>query len=367
MVKKKDATIEERPQSEETTVEENTTTEHPEEIAVTEKSEEIVVSAEYTAGIQLTSKFGIENPTPDFLDRYKDELQRLEKEEKSKSEMQQTLLDLPEDLQEKMSNIYRSMSGKKRGAIGGDTDTSSFLALRLYHGVGSDPMRPEDLPVGNFYSSAGNDFGKEFVGTVLAYTKGRAMLGDKNQGEDTSRPLCSSWDRKVGNSYGNCDVCPFRPWKDGKPNRCGNDILFYILDKDMTGIYTLRFSKTSEGGGRQLEKLAGTTFDLWSRWYRIYAEKQKSADGKMEYRVLKATPYNPPAGETALVPDELQTVCEMLSHSIVSKHILPRINAIYQDGAKARVDEEEGFGATPPEEGGDGDFSNVDTDSLSNI
>ena len=363
MVKKKDATTEERPQSEEVSVEKNNSIETEKE-----ESKEIVASViAPTAEIQLASKFGIENPTTEFISLYKDELQRLASEEKTKSELQQILMDLPEELQEKMSNIYRAMSGKKRGAIGGDTDTSSFLSLHLYHGVGTDPMRPEDLPVGNFYGSSGTDFGKEFVGTVLAYTKGRAMLGDKNLGEDTSRPLCSSWDRKVGNSYGDCDVCPFRPWKDGKINRCGNDILFYFLDKEMTGIYTLRFAKTSEGGGRQLAKLAGTTIDLWSRWYRIYAEKQKSGDGKQEYRVLKATPWTPPTGESALVPDALQNVCEMLSHSIVSKHILPRINTIYQDGAKARIDSNDGYSATPPEDGGDGDFSNVDTDSLSNI
>jgi len=349
----------------ETTAQERPATEEPKntEAATVENDNETALATLPPEDKKLTTAHGLEGAVPEFLENYRGELKRLDEDLPSKTQMQQILLDLPEHLQEKMMNIYRTMSGKKRGAIGGEQNDTTFLQLRLYHGVGSDPMRPEDLPVGNFYSSAGIDFGKEVICTPLAYTKGRALLGDRNRGEDTSRPICSSWDRKMGNTYGKCENCPYRPWKDGQPNRCSNDILFYLLDKDLTGIYTLRFSKTSESGGRQLAKLAGTTMDMWSRWYRVYAEKTKSSDGKQEYRVLKASPYT--GGDNdGFIPEALDPVCAMLCDNIVAKTILPRIHTMYQDGVKAQAEEDEGFSATPEESE---DFGKVDGDSLNSM
>jgi len=352
----------------ETTAPEHQKTETtPEEVTPAEQNNsETAIATIPPEDAALAKTFGLENPIPEFFDIYRGELTRLKDDALTKAQMQQILLSLPDTLQEKMMNIYRSMSGKKRGAIGGDQQETNLLQLRLYHGVGSDPMRPEDLAVGNFYSSAGISFGKEVICTPIAYTRGRALLGDRTRGEDTSRPICSSWDRKMGNTYGKCEKCPYRPWKDGQPNRCSNDIFFYLLDKDLTGIYTLRFSKTSESGGRQLAKLAGTTLDLWSRWYRVYAEKTKSSDGKQEYRVLKATPYaddNDP--DSGFTPEELHPVCEMLCDTLLSKTILPRIHTIYQDGIKAQAEgEEEGFSGSPDDSD---DFSNVDGDSLGSM
>jgi hypothetical protein len=202
---------------------------------------------------------------------------------------------LPATDQERMMELIRKLNPKKQGA---HTERTGFAPtiVRLFQGTGDDPLRPADLPPGHFYTSDSRALGKNFVGAVLGFYEGRILWPPQGQkGEGSSKvPLCVSMDRVKGSRYGECGTCPKANMQYNQGG-CTRDVCVYLLDKGMTGIYELHFSKTSEGAGNALIKVITKSENIWDRWITFSTEERKE-EGRRWF-VQKATPVT--EGETA--------------------------------------------------------------------
>ena len=268
-----------------------------------------------------------ENNTPLFLATYGDQVASVMSDTPSKSRINQIIDALPDEYADALASLIRRNMGKRKGMYT-DNDRPELPELRIFHGTGNDPNRPENIIPGHYYLTSRENVGKEFIGTLLTVYKGRTMWGDRDAGENTRMPVCHSMDRKVGTSFGLCDVCPNRPWKDGKMQRCSDDVIAYMLTKDLKEIVLVRFAKTSEAAGRQLIKFARRTEDNWSKWYSITAEAVVNQNDKTQrYFVMKAAPVE---GDGAYVDESLTDFCDMMCTVLEGNVILPGMANVYR-------------------------------------
>jgi hypothetical protein len=270
-----------------------------------------------------------DNNTPLFLQTFADRISTVTAALPDRRTVDRVIDALPDEYADKVASIIRRNMGKRRGLYA-DDDRPELTELRIFHGTGNDPNRPENIIPGQYYLTSKETVGKQFVGTVLAAYKGRTMWGDRDSGENMRMPVCQSMDRKVGSSFGYCDTCPNKPWRDGKMQRCSDDVVAYMLTKDLNDIVLVRFAKTSEGAGRQLIKFIRRTEQNWSKWYSITADATVNQNDKNQrYYVMKVSPVE---GEEkdVYVPDELQAFCDMMSAIIEANIMLPGMAHVYR-------------------------------------
>lgn len=278
--------------------------------------------------VSLAAKLG-ENNTPFFLAKYQERIASVTAELPDKMTANRIIDRLPEEYADAVSSIIRRSMGKRKGVYA-DDDRPELPELRIFHGTGNDPNRPENIIPGQYYLTTKETVGKQFVGTVLAVYKGRTMWGDRDAGENTRMPVCQSMDREVGSSFGRCDDCPNKPWRDGKMQRCSDDVVAYMLTRDLKEIVVVRFAKTSQGAGQQLIKFARRTEVNWSKWYSITADATVNQNDKNQrYYVMKASPLE---GEEkdVYVPDSLHAFCSMMCTIIEATILLPGMAHTYR-------------------------------------
>jgi hypothetical protein len=278
--------------------------------------------------ITLAEKLA-ENNTPLFLQTYSDRIASITAELPDKMTANRIVDALPDEYADKISSIIRRNMGKRKGLYA-DDDRPELPELRIFHGTGNDPNRPENIVPGHYYLTSKETVGKKFVGTVLLAYKGRTMWGDRDAGESTRMPVCQSMDRKVGSSFGYCETCPNKPWRDGKQQRCSDDVVAYMLTQDLNEIVLVRFAKTSEGSGRQLIKFARRTENNWSKWYEVTADATVNQNDKTQrYFVMKVSPLQ---GEEkdVYVPEALHDFCNMMCTILEANIILPGIAHTYR-------------------------------------
>jgi hypothetical protein len=289
-----------------------------------------------------------------FLDRYMSRIEAVEKDIPDKPAMRAILKALPDEQQEAVAAIMRRMATDKKG-IYSSNDRPDYTELRLYQGTGADSNRPETAIPGQFYLTTKENVGKVFEGTVVAIWEGRTMWPDRSGGETSKMPVCISMDRRMGSRFGNCKDCPNLPWRDGKKDQlCSDDVIAFMLPKDLSDIVLVRFSRTSEPAGRQLMRFAkkGGTFGLpWERWYRITSAEHKDTERSFRWFTLET---NVNADEN--VPDDLNDFCEAMCTSAEVAYILPGLARIYQQAEEARVNSDE----TPSTETKSEDTPNYD-------
>jgi hypothetical protein len=287
-----------------------------------------IAKAPETALASLADKLG-ENNSPLFLAKYKERIASVTSELPDKMTANRIIDNLPEEYADAVASIIRRSIGKRKG-IYADDDRPELPELRIFHGPGNDPNRPENMVPGQYYLTTKETVGKQFIGTVLAVYKGRTMWGDRDAGENTRMPVCQSMDREVGSSFGRCDVCPNKPWRDGKQQRCSDDVVAYMLSRDLKEIVVVRFAKTSQGAGQQLIKFVRRTEANWSKWYSITAEATVNQNDKTQrYYVMKASPLE---GEEKdiYVPDALHDFCSMMCTLLEANTVLPGIAHTYR-------------------------------------
>jgi hypothetical protein len=292
----------------------------PEQSAAIEKAQE--------QGISLADKLG-ENNSPFFLVKYKDRIASVTAELPDKMTANRIIDRLPDEYADAVASIIRRSMGKRKGVYA-DDDRPELPELRIFHGTGNDPNRPENIIPGHYYLTTKETVGKQFIGTVLAVYKGRTMWGDRDAGENTRMPVCQSMDREVGSSFGRCEVCPNKPWRDGKQQRCSDDVVAYMLTRDLKEIVVVRFAKTSQGAGQQLIKFARRTESNWSKWYSITANATVNQNDKTQrYYVMQASPLE---GEEkdVYVPEALHDFCSMMCTIIEANILLPGMAHTYR-------------------------------------
>lgn len=201
---------------------------------------------------------------------------------------------LPATEQAQILELVKKLNPKKPGM---HTARQGFVptSMRLFQGTGNDLARPKNLPKGHFYTSDSRVIGDKFVGAVLATIDGRILWPQRPEKgapapENASKaPLCVSLDRKEGSRYGKCATCPnsTKQWSQGG---CTPEVIVYFMDIDMTGVYELRFSKTSLGAGSKLVTTLQSSENPWDRWI-AFESSERNANGN-DWCVLKAMPVS---------------------------------------------------------------------------
>lgn len=267
-----------------------------------------------------------------------------------------TIIDaLPAEYAANLKSIVRKAMGAREGVFGPGDQQADWPELRVYQGTGTDPNRPDKQIPGEFYLTTKETVGDKFEGAVLALWEGRTMWGDPDAGESTKMPMCHSMDRIMGSLCGPCDDCPHFPWRDNQRSRCADDVVAFMLSKDMKDIVLVRFAKTSCPAGTQLRRLSGRGENNWDRWFTLTIDPRTSpTDKSHRWYVLKVEPS---AG--APVPTEIHEFCRAMCTSLQASYILPNLASIYRSG---QVD-------APPADGGAGSAPMLteDSDTLDNM
>lgn len=272
-----------------------------------------------------------------FIREYGQRILSVDRDYKNTEELFELVDALPEDLPQKdgLYDILKRLSPERKGIVS-DRAQSFHADLKLFHGTGNDPQRPQDLIPGEMYYSAGadNKVGKEFIGTPLFIWEGREYT-EKTDPNTLPKTLCYSNDRKMGTTFGECQKCHYLPWRPGADKTeitCKNNISAFMLAQDGKEIALVRFARTSEGAGRQLLKFAGRTPQLWQRWYSIKTESQVSNDKKNRWFVFTVQAVPGPEG---LVPAALHPLCDAFYCAAGRDYVFPAIARCYADVGKS--------------------------------
>lgn len=292
-------------------------------------------------GTSLASLVGAGNEK--FMAEYGKQVERVASNLPTPLLFQKIIDSMPDDIADKICEITKKIGGEMQGMYSND-DRPDFPELRVFHGVGNDPNRPDKQIPGEMYLTSNENAGEKFTGTVLAIWEGRTMWGDTSEGDSVRMPICQSMDRKQGSAYGDCTTCPNRPWKDGVEQRCSNDVVAYMLTRDLTEIVKVRFSKTSEPAGKQLIRLLKRDRALWMRWYTISTEQKTSAkDSSRRWYVMHVEKTGGPDPYT---PETIHEFCSNMCTSLEAAFILPSLANVYRQAQQATGDATSDEGAS---------------------
>jgi len=229
------------------------------------------------------------------------------------------LAGLPDAEREQMNDMIDRLQG--------GSDFRPTL-VKVYHGTGNDPVRPEKLPPGNFYSAGSVDLDSKLTVAVLRVWDARVLWPPKDS--DTKQPVCSSHDSVTGTVFGECKTCPNakKKYADGG---CTPQIVAWFIDKSMTGIYELSFSKTSMQSGRALKTIVGTDRRPWYRWMNITAVPR--VDGDRRWYVTQCAPVqDAKVPANTVTSDALRAVLQQLATSLDIDVYYRRLEAQYTGG-----------------------------------
>lgn len=242
---------------------------------------------------------------------------------------------LPGDNQNKMMELVRKTRPKKQGA---HTANEGFapIQLKVNQGTGNDPTKPAKHPPGNFYTGDSRDMNDTIECVVLGFYEGRTMWPPRDQADGAGKgPLCFSFDRKMGSRYGDCASCP-NASKKYTEGGCTREVTAWVMDRDMTGIYEVKFSKSSIGGGEAMVRVMKTAKALWERWFVVKNEER--TEGDRRWFVTSAKPYNDPKDAAATYTDpDMHALYENLSRLLDADVYFPALADSY-DRAKGSTD-----------------------------
>lgn len=243
---------------------------------------------------------------------------------------------MPGDSQGAMMELIKKTRPKKQGA---HTSNEGFspTQLRVNQGTGNDQAKPPKHPPGNFYSADSRDMNDEIECVVLGFYEGRTMWPPRDAGDSSGgkAPLCYSFDRKMGSRYGECASCPnaSKKYTDGG---CTREVTAWVMDRAMTGIYEVKFSKSSIGGGEAMMRVMKTAKFLWERWFTVKNEVR--TEGDRRWYVTTAKPYSDPKNPNATFTDAaLHPLFENLSRLMDADVYFPALADTY-DRSKNSTD-----------------------------
>lgn len=241
---------------------------------------------------------------------------------------------MPAGDQSAMMELIKKTRPKKQGA---HTSNEGFspTQLRVNQGTGADPAKPPKHPPGNFYSADSRDMNDEIECVVLGFYEGRTMWPPKDSGSSNKAPLCYSYDRKMGSRYGECASCP-NAAKKYTEGGCTREVTAWVMDRAMTGIYEVKFSKSSIGGGEAMMRVMKTAKFLWERWFVIKNEER--TEGSNRWYVTTAKPLSDPKDPNATyTPVALHPLYENLSRLMDADVYFPQLADTY-DRSKNSTD-----------------------------
>jgi hypothetical protein len=226
--------------------------------------------------------------------------------------------------------------------------------VKLYHGTGADPLRPRNCMPGMLYSADARNLPTPLEVIVIGTYQGRTLWPPRS--EDAAKtagtvqvevaanqsqrlPICESLDRRRGSKYGDCLACERRTIKYNEGG-CGQEVVIFFVDREMTGIYSLRFTKTLRFAGEALVKLLSRGGEIYSRIIRLDSQEREDEKTRERWFTLRASPViDPKTPENEYVPEELYPLLEAFSKVIDLDVYFPGIANTYDPPARLGVKE----------------------------
>jgi hypothetical protein len=207
--------------------------------------------------------------------------------------------------------------------------------MRVFHGTGTDELRPRDCPQGGIYTTDGRILAapKEalsnlkhnpkyaklgttvtcfVIGVHEAYTFWPPRSGNNPPGVEVrpNVPICRSLDRKRGSYFGACEACAYRPFKDGKANTkdaCRNEDHLYVVLSDFSGIYRLVVhGKSIKPCSAAIKKKTRPWVTYYEHAFELEAkEARQGTDRWFELTASVATDVPDPSEQEAALLDVL--------------------------------------------------------------
>jgi len=259
----------------------------------------------------------------------------------SRSALMEAASKLPEAYQERIRALVAKADPNKAGA---HTSRVRFspTPIRLYHGTGKDDARPKNTIPGQFYSKTSTILGEEFTGLVFNFYEGRILWPARDGSSVSNNPICSSYDRKVGTNKsrmtggGNCRACP-KAQEKYTTGGCMQEVTFYVIDKDFTDFYEIKFNKSSVKNGEKLADALKRSENIWDRWVTFESSEKTRGDVRwFEAQARPAADVKNPSEN--FVPKELHSVLQMFCDMLDCDLYYPGLAASYSKQAE----EEEG-------------------------
>lgn len=164
--------------------------------------------------------------------------------------------------------------------------------------------KPESARPGDIYTSGGQILVRPSAVIPIYFFEENV-----NFPEGGKVPVCSAPDAKLGSPFGKCVDCPHLPYGkqnggrgEQKKTDCQNNIVAVLLLKDLSGLFTMQFGKTSRKAGGVMMQLAGQQQRVWTQSYLLNTEK-KTNDAGLYYIMTTA-----PTGQNN--PDDVCRVAE---------------------------------------------------------
>lgn len=190
--------------------------------------------------------------------------------------------------------------------------SSTLFDIRVYHGTGNDEMRPKFCAPGGLYSTDGRylatgdkdladlhkvpeTFRCYLIGNYEVNTYWGPKVTDEEAASTTRAPVCKSIDRIKGETYGLCDACPERPWKDNKPNpdACRSELTLIVVPADFSGVYRLNCTGTNQKPAKAMVKKTVPWKQYWDKPFEIGTEATVGKkDEKQRWFLIKPTVLN---------------------------------------------------------------------------
>lgn len=288
------------------------------EITVSETQPQTALATTGSNSLALNTALAARLP-----EQYQDAVMTMERP--SPAGMMQLIAALPAEWQEKAAGMVRRMRPQKQGV---HTRGGGFkiAEIRLYQGTGSDPARPAKMAPGGFYTDDSREIETPFIGAVLSIHETRTMWPPRDGSVESKGPICYSLDAVNGTRYGLCSSCP-NSEKRTNEGGCGQEIVVYVVDRAMTGIYAMKFAKTSLREGRKLIRLVQGSDEIWSRWLSFSEQEYK--EGSKRWFGYKVGAVESKNVDETYVSKPLDPVFRAFSQALDAEVYYPSLAEMY--------------------------------------
>ena len=225
--------------------------------------------------------------------------------------------------------------------------------VKLFHGTGADPLRPRNCMPGQLYSADSRNLSTPLDVIVIGGYQGRTLWPPRPddavkppgtvQVEEANQnqclPVCESFDRRRGSRFGDCLACERRTIKY-KEGGCGKGVTMFFVDREMTGIYCYRFTKTLRFAGEALLKLLSQGGEIYSRYFRLETQERTDEKTRDRWFTLRASPViDPKNPENEYVSEALYPLLNAFSRVIDLDVFYPGLANVYDPPARTDVRE----------------------------
>lgn len=273
-------------------------------------------------------------------------------------EIQNALAALPPEKRAAFTAALARMNPVKAGQ---HTTRQEFRLpeMRMFHGTGTDELRPSDCPQGGIYTTDGRvlaapkdalanlkhnpkhaKLGTTVTGFVIGVHEAHTFWPPRNGNlpagveSRSNMPICRSLDRKRGDYFGSCEACANRPFRDGKANKdaCRNEDHIYFVLSDFSGVYRFVIhGKSIKPGSAAIKKKTLPWPAYYEHAFELEAKEAKQGtDRWFELTASIATDVPDPSEQEAAL---LNALVRQVDYEIY----LPQMYAIYTTEPKANA------------------------------